>query len=436
MTVLHLLKIAGSAWALDQMRSLVELGVRVHVAVPPGPLEERYRSAGVVVHPVQLAFPSRAPWRFAGVAGALRALVAEVRPDVIHSHFVATTLTMRLALGRDHPVPRVFQVPGPLHLEHRFFRWLDLAVAGPRDSWIGTCRWTYDCYRQCGVSAGRVFFSYYGTDVEAASGDQPPGKLRAELGLDDQVKLVGMVSYIYPPKRYLGHTRGIKGHEDLIDALAIALESRPDLLLVVVGGAWKGARAYEARLRRYARRRCGDRAVFLGTRDDVRQLYPDFDVAVHPSLSENVGGAFWSLLQGVPTIATRVGGFPDLVRDGETGWLVPPRDPPALAKAILESLRDPRHSRSMALRGRELARELFDLSKTGREILEVYERVVNTHSRSATTTEVSSIQAASNSNPPKNDQLTRRSVMEPSSSSPADSRRTIGATLDSSRPSP
>ena len=62
----------------------------------------------------------------------------EINPDLIHSHFVTTTLMLRLALGRRHKIPRIFQVPGPLHLEHWHTRTLEIASAGKKDFWIGS----------------------------------------------------------------------------------------------------------------------------------------------------------------------------------------------------------------------------------------------------------------------------------------------------------
>jgi len=117
--------------------------------------------------------------------------------------------------------------------------------------------------------------------------------------------------------------------------------------------------------------------MFLGPRDDVPDLYPDMDVAVHPSHSENVGGAAESLLLCVPTIATAVGGLPDVVIEGETGWLVPPRRPDQLASAILAALRDPIRAGDMAARGRELATRLLDVKRNAQEILEIYETVLS-----------------------------------------------------------
>jgi lipopolysaccharide/colanic/teichoic acid biosynthesis glycosyltransferase/glycosyltransferase involved in cell wall biosynthesis len=375
-TVLHLLKTSvGASWALRQMRELVKLGVRVHAAMPAGPLVSRYRAAGIVVHEAQLDLPVRRPWRIPATLRTMRDLVDCVRPDLIHSHFVGTTLTMRLALGRRHTTPRLFQVPGPLHLEHSFFRKMELATAGPRDHWMGSCRWTCDCYRGQGVPGDRIWLSYYGIDL-AELEPAAPGKLRRELGLSADTPIVGMVAFMYPPKRYLGQRRGLKGHEDLIDAIALLAGRRPQLRCVIIGGAWNGAVGYEARVRAYAKKRCGDRVIILGTRADVAELYPDLDVVVHPSHSENVGGAAESLLLAVPTVATNVGGFPDLVRDGDTGWLVPPKDPAALARAIDEALSDPAEGRRRARNGQELARQIIDLQGTVRDVCTSYEQLL------------------------------------------------------------
>jgi glycosyltransferase involved in cell wall biosynthesis len=287
---------------------------------------------------------------------------------------LGTTLTMRLALGKRHPVPRLFQVPGPLHLEHPAFRATEIRTAGPGDAWIGSCRWTCDRYRQSGVAAERLFLSHYGSDLdELAVGT--PGRLRGELELDAAVPIVGMVAYMYAPKRYLGQRRGLKGHEDLIDALALCRETRPDLVGVVIGGAWNGATAHERRVRAYGKQRLGAAVRFLGTRSDVPALYPDFDVAVHPSHSENLGGAAESLLLGIPTIATDVGGFPDIVIPERTGWLVPPRRPAALATAILQAVDDRETALRLARQGQVHARRLLDVRDNARQIADIYETV-------------------------------------------------------------
>jgi glycosyltransferase involved in cell wall biosynthesis len=376
MRVLHLLKTAvGATWALRQMRELVRLGVEVHVALPDGPLIPQYEAAGVRVHIAQFDFPLRQPHRFPALRARLRGLVRDVQPDILHSHFVGTTLTMRLALGGGHPIPRIFQVPGPLHLEHPFFRRMEIASAGAADSWIGSCQWTCDRYRASGIAPERIFLSFYGTDVETFT-PRPPGKLRGELALDPDAQIVGMVAFMYAPKCYLGQTRGLKGHEDLIDALALAARRHPSVVGVFAGGAWGGATAYEAQVRAYGREKLGDRALFLGTRSDVADLYADFDLAVHPSHSENLGGAGESLLMGVPTITTDVGGFPDLIKPGVTGWLVPPCDPIALAETIAAALSDPAEARKLAAQGEASVRQSLDVRHTARQVYDVYRTIL------------------------------------------------------------
>lgn len=376
--VLHLVKTADWAlWAHCQMAQLVRAGIEVHVALPAGGrLRPAYAAAGIAVHTLDLDARAARPWRAPATLARFRALVESVQPDLIHSHFVATTLIARLALGRRHSIPRLFQVPGPLHLEHLASRALELATAGCADSWIGTCRWTVDRYRRSGVPEDRLFLSYYGVDIDRFVGGVRRG-LRSELGLDPDQPLVGMLAFVYPPKRYLGQTRGPKGHEDLIEAMAICLRHEPRLRCVFVGGPWRGAAAYERRLRAYAAQRCGDAAIFLGVRSDVPELLPEFDVLAVPSRSENVGAAVEGLLSGVPVVATRVGGLPDLVEDPLTGWLVPPRDPARLAAAVLEAIRHPDDAAARARRGREKARQVFDVRRTARQVSAIYREVTS-----------------------------------------------------------
>jgi glycosyltransferase involved in cell wall biosynthesis len=358
------------------MRGLVSSGCEVHVALPDGEgLADRYREAGVTVHVVATDLPLRRPLLLLPRLRGLRRLVRRVAPDLIHSHFVGTTVVARLAVGHARAPRRLFQVPGPLHLQHWASRRVELGTAGASDVWVATCRRTRELYVENGVAPDRVHLSYYGIDIPSAF-PQDTCALRAELGVPEGRRLVGMVAYMYPPRTLLGQRRGLKGHEDLVEALLLCRQRGLDVVGIFVGAAWDGARSYEERVRAHAARRLGPHAVFLGTRHDVASLYPQLDVAVHPSHSENVGGAGESLLAGVPTVATAVGGLPDFVVPGETGWLVPPRDPAALAAAIADALSDPGRARALALNGRRLVVERLDVRKTAAEIRSLYEHLL------------------------------------------------------------
>jgi glycosyltransferase involved in cell wall biosynthesis len=187
-----------------------------------------------------------------------------------------------------------------------------------------------------------------------------------------------MVCYMYAPKRFLGQSTGLKGHEDFIAAFQIAQKTIPNLRGVIIGGAWNGAAKYEQRVRRIGHTACRDSLAFLGTRSDVPALYPDLDLAVVASHSENVGGAVEPLLSGVPVVSTNVGGLPDLVQPGITGTLVPPRDPQSLAAATLYSLKNANEARRLALAGQQMARQLFNVETTAREVAQIYSQIAST----------------------------------------------------------
>ncbi|MDT8380071.1 MAG: glycosyltransferase family 4 protein [Desulfotignum sp.] len=147
-----------------------------------------------------------------------------------------------------------------------------------------------------------------------------------------------MVAYMYPPKRYLGQKRGLKEHEDLIAAVAVASDKHKD----------------------------------------AARLYSGFDIAVHPSHSENVGGAVESLLMKIPTITTDVGGFPDVIKHRQTGLLAKAGNPMDLAEKILYYLDHPDQAEAHAWKGHAHTRKLFNVKRTAREIKGIYETILST----------------------------------------------------------
>ncbi|WP_455665230.1 glycosyltransferase [Phocaeicola sp.] len=371
MKVLQLVKTSiGAAWALRQMRELAKLGVEVHVAMPvDGPLIEEYKASGVIVHPIKYSLV-----HIIDSCKQLCQIVKTVNPDIIHSHFVLTTIIMRIALCSDKR-PRIFQVPGPLHLESFLFRKIDLWTAQKNDIWVGSCSWTNECYASNGIPREKIFLSYYGGDIVYKK-SSVHGKIRKELNLPNNAILIGMVAYMYAPKYYLGQTRGLKGHEDFIDAITIVSEKYPNVYGVCIGGPWGKAKRYGHKVREYAKHKT-NHVYFLGTRTDIPDLYADLFCVVHPSHSENLGGAGESLALGVPTIATKVGGFPDIVIDKVTGLLVPPKNPDFLAQTIIECIESKYDLLELANKGENLVRNMLDVKNTASSIREIYNKILS-----------------------------------------------------------
>ena len=379
--VMQILKTSvGALWAYRQIRCLTQLGVDVVVVLPNDTeaMAVRYKDLPVTIETADLTLPLSRPWLLKSRIQTLRALVDKHKPDLIHFHFVSNILLGRLALKKVD-IPRVFQVPGPLHLENPITRCAELILSDKKDYWIGSCRKTCNIYKKYHIPSHHLFLSFYGGDVEeiTARAAKCDGRLRNEFQIPKTAEVVGMVCYFYKPKYHMLQFRGLKGHEDFIDAFALLKKERPELYGIIVGGPWGNAEKYFEKMKKYAQRKVGNSLIFTGFRSDIYEIYPELDVVAHPSLSENLGGAAESLLIGVPTVTTNIGGFPDIVIDGETGYTVPAKNPKALADAMLRLLKDKEKTKQMAENGVKLMTKVIDVNNTAKEVFHIYEAVLS-----------------------------------------------------------
>ena len=361
----------GAQWAAAQACEIARHGVRFHVALPDaaGPVVPQWERAGATIHVVDGSLGRRARRNLSQV----RALVESVSPDVIHCHFPTNAIAVRLALGAAHPTPRLFQVPGPLHLETAPSRWLDLVTAGPRDIWIGSSEYISRRYLAAGIDAGRVATSYYGIDVDAPRPVRT-NHFRRSLGIPDDAEMVGNANIMYPPKYHLGHRHGIKRHELVIESLSRVIARRPNAWGVLIGGAWGGREWYARKLQRMADRLGRGRIILTGPlpHHNVLSALADFDCIVHVPSSENCGGVVEPLLCGVPVVAAAVGGIPEVIRPDRTGVLVKHPSADSVALAIEDVVTRSAYHRGLAANGASLVRELFDLQKTADQVFGLY----------------------------------------------------------------
>lgn len=206
-----------------------------------------------------------------------------------------------------------------------------------------------------------------GVELEGFAPPSPAdggSSVRAALSLHPDEPIVGSV----------GRLDRVKGYDQLVEASDLVLRERPDVWFVVAGdGQERGALETQAR-----RLGVAGRWRFLGWQERLEPLYHAFDISVLPSRNEGMGrAAVEALACGRPVVATAVGGVPSVVEDGVTGLLVPPEDPQALARAILQLLEDETARRRMGEAGPKWVRERFSCQAMLDGIERVYSRLLN-----------------------------------------------------------
>lgn len=189
------------------------------------------------------------------------------------------------------------------------------------------------------------------------------GELRAELGLPSDAPLVGIVARLVP----------IKDHDTFLRACRRVADRLPAARFLVVGdGERRGE--IEALAGTLG---LGDRTLFLGWRHDLDRLYADVDVVALTSRNEGLPVAVIEAMASArPVVATRVGGVPDLVRDGATGLLAPPGDTGAIANALLRLLEDSHLAARMGQAGREAAYPRYTSGRLVANVRDLYERLL------------------------------------------------------------
>lgn len=202
---------------------------------------------------------------------------------------------------------------------------------------------------------------YNGVDTVTCSPENEGAKkTRAELGIPSDAFVIGTVGRLDP----------IKDHPALFRAFNIVQQKAPNTALVVVGDGVE-----RKRLEALA----GEGVVFLGNRLDVPELLRIFDVFVLTSKNEGISNTILeAMATAVPVVATNVGGNPELVKDGSTGFLVKPGDFESMASALVCYFEDPdlriRHGKA----GRDKAIKEFGVQKMVRSYEEVYRRASRT----------------------------------------------------------
>ena len=351
------------AFALFEPKAIVpELeadGIRVHV-LP---------AARAPIAPPGLPGPAgklaRAAHRWRTIGFRARQLVRVLRreqPAIVYSSTGLMPGLPAVTAAALCGVPVVCHVKGfrQIGLEGRFLsRWIDTAIFMTDE--------ISEHVRAQGVRARRFLTIFDGIDVAAyASGSG--AAVRRQFGIPADAPVVGVV----------GHIQGWKGQLLAVEAVARARRRIPALRCLVVGGVHRLGDAYAAQLReRITAPDLGGHVILTGARQDVSACMDAMDVVLHTSDREPFGRVLIEAMAARrPVIAPREGGPRVIVVDGETGMLVPPRDPDALAAAMVELLTDPARRQAMGRAARARAEAVFGIRDHVRAVEDVFDEIL------------------------------------------------------------
>jgi glycosyltransferase involved in cell wall biosynthesis len=322
---------------------------------------ERMREAGVVFLPLGRRRRSEIlPWR------RLAAYIRRERVDVLHAHMFGSNF-WGTVIGRLAGVPVVIAHEHTWSFEGEpLKRLLDRElIARWSDAFIAVSR----ADRRRMIEIERIPFERIRFIPNGIASRAPTRghDLRAELGVGSG-PLVGAVGALRPQK----------GYDVLIQATAHLREDHPDLHVLITGDGPEKARL-EALISELG---LGDTVLLLGRRLDVPDLLAELDVAACASHFEGSPLAVMEYMEaGLPIVATRVGGVPDLIEDGVHGLLVEPGDPAGLAMAIGDLLSGRARASALGTCARARRRLEFDLDVMVHNIEELYEELLAARTR-------------------------------------------------------
>ena len=348
----------GQNQVLLTVNGLRAMGHRAALVVHPDGELRRRAAEGLDLIPIapRTEMDLSAAWHFSRV-------VKELAPDVIHAHdpHGVAMASLALSLGAassKSPPALVASRRVDFHLRgNSFSRWKHRQV----DCFIAASEAIRQMLVADGVEADRTVTVHEGIDVDHVLA-APPVTVHDAFWLPHGAPIVGNVAALVPHK----------GQRHLIDAAHLVVRQIPDARFVILG---------EGELREPLEKQIHEHhlekhVLLPGFRTDVLGCIKGFDLFVMSSVTEGLGT---SLLDAMacsrPIVATRAGGIPEIVEDGVNGLLVPPRDHPALATAIVRALKDGDLRRRMGEAGFARVRERFTVERMVEKTVDVYRRI-------------------------------------------------------------
>ena len=214
------------------------------------------------------------------------------------------------------------------------------------------------------INARKLITIHNGIDSKYTVSEKRTSGLRKELDIPTDHSVICTIT----------HMEEHKGLAYLLESASLLLQSRNDVSFLIVG---------EGSLKEELRKLCvilkiEKNVIFAGERSDIPEILSLTDIFVLPSLREGLGLVILEAMAcGKPVIATNVGGVPEVVKDGVSGTLVPPKDPEALYSAMKELLDDREKQKTMGSNGKKICDLSFNSKVMMRKIEDLYDSLIN-----------------------------------------------------------
>ncbi len=345
--------------ALDTTRYLVRVACLRGEPV----LADEFRAAGVEV----VRFGMRGKFDPACLL-RLRRYVARERIDIVHTHMDLADFYGALAgrLGGARVVVSTKHAPDEFRTRRTWKRYPFLLLerlAYEMDDAVIVVSEGLRAFLEKAERLPRRKMVVIGHGIDQTSRPATREEARSALGLPPRGPLIGAVGRLSPEK----------GQIVLLRALPAIVAAFPEAACVFAGEGPSRA-ALEAEMRRLG---IGDRVVLLGFRRDVPMVLAALDLFVQPSIYEGFGlSLLEAMAAGLPIVASRVGGIPEVIEDGHTGLLVPPQDPAALAGAVVRLLGDQEGARRLGESAAGRARERYSLARVAARVDDLYRDIL------------------------------------------------------------
>ncbi|MBI5814209.1 MAG: glycosyltransferase [Nitrospinae bacterium] len=347
-------------------QALKRMGHEVHVAVfySGGAFEKDMAEAGIPV--VRLNKKGR--WDTAGFAARLVKTVRSIKPSAVLSYLGPPNI-MAASLKPFFGGAKVIWSVRASFMDLSRYDWLtgfsytlERGLVTFADRVIVNSKAGMAILADKGYPAARLSVVPNGIDTQMFRPDREAGaKVRAELGYSQNDKVVGLAARLDP----------MKDHPTFLHAAKIMLNARPGLRFLIVGG---GPEEYFEKMRKLAAELgLGAAVTFTGERSDMPALYNAMDIAALSSIGEGFPNAVGEAMAcGVPCVATDVGDAAWIA--GETGIIVPPKNPEALSKGIMEMLARMESNRdAVSGKARERIAKMFGVEAMAAQTLRVIE---------------------------------------------------------------